>query len=249
MKKLYSTILVLATMVAALSITACGGDDEDNGGGGTSESSSKLEIKNLKGLWTTVAVNSGKEDNYMNFSFFVYWDEGYMYDSGGNDVGLLTLDNSSLCLFGTPIMEVLSYDGTNLTVKVSKFDGAVLVMKKLGTLNNDDYKNKLVHGLWYHSFDNSDEGIMEYRELIDNETIQKLANLFGNRYQFFQFAQDGTGVYCCGHSGYSFDWELSEKKLTIKTSKGTNMTSKLTLIGIEALICFKFERTFNWYDL
>jgi hypothetical protein len=28
MKKLYSTILVLATMVAALSLTACGGDDE-----------------------------------------------------------------------------------------------------------------------------------------------------------------------------------------------------------------------------
>lgn len=30
MKKLYSTILVLATMVAALSLTACGGDDEDD---------------------------------------------------------------------------------------------------------------------------------------------------------------------------------------------------------------------------
>ena len=248
MKKLYSAIYVLAMMFAALSLSACGGDDEDNGGGGTSESSSKLEIKNLKGLWTTVAVNSGKEDNYMNFSFFVYWDEGYMYDDGSR-VGLLTLDNSSLCLFGTPIMEVLSYDGTNLTVKVSKFDGAVLVMKELGTLNNDDYKNKLVHGLWYHSFNNSDEGIMEYRKLSDNETIQKLASSYGNTYQFFQFAQDGTGVYCCGHSGYSFDWELSEKKLTIKTSKGTNMTSKLTLIGIEAFVCFKFERTFNWYDL
>ena len=249
MKKLYSTILMLAAIVAALSLTACGGDDEDNGGGGTPGSSSKLELKNLKGTWTTVAVNSGKkEDNYMNFSFFVYWDEGYMYDDGSR-VGLLTLDNSSLCLFGTPIMEVLSYDGTNLKVKMSKFDGAVLVMKKLGTLNNDDYKNKLVHGLWYHSFNNSDEGIMEYRELLDNETIQKTANLYGNTYQFFQFAQDGTGVYCRGHSGYSFDWELSEKKLTIKTSKGTNMTSKLTLIGIEALVCFQFERTFNWYDL
>lgn len=30
MKKLYSTILVLATMVAALSLTACGGDDKDD---------------------------------------------------------------------------------------------------------------------------------------------------------------------------------------------------------------------------
>ena len=32
MKKLYSTIMTLAMMVAALSLTACGGDDEENGG-------------------------------------------------------------------------------------------------------------------------------------------------------------------------------------------------------------------------
>ncbi len=35
MKKLYSTVMMLAMMVAALSFTACGGDDDevDNGGG------------------------------------------------------------------------------------------------------------------------------------------------------------------------------------------------------------------------
>ncbi len=39
MKKLYSTILMLATMVAALSLTACSSssdDDNDDGGGFTS---------------------------------------------------------------------------------------------------------------------------------------------------------------------------------------------------------------------
>lgn len=40
MKKLYSTILVLATMVAALSLTACGGDDEDDDFGGVDAPSS-----------------------------------------------------------------------------------------------------------------------------------------------------------------------------------------------------------------
>lgn len=37
MKKLYPTIMLLAMMVAALSLTACGGDDggDGNGGGGT----------------------------------------------------------------------------------------------------------------------------------------------------------------------------------------------------------------------
>jgi hypothetical protein len=33
MKKLYSTIMLLAMMVAALSLTACGGDDEEGDGG------------------------------------------------------------------------------------------------------------------------------------------------------------------------------------------------------------------------
>ena len=32
MKKLYSTIMLLAMMVAAVSFTACGGDDDDKGG-------------------------------------------------------------------------------------------------------------------------------------------------------------------------------------------------------------------------
>lgn len=251
MKKLYSTIMMLAMMVAAFSLTACGGsDDDEENGGGTSGNGSKLELKNLKGTWTTVAVNnvppSEKEDNFMNFTFHVYWDEGYQYESGSN-VGELTLENSAICIYGTPIMDVLSFDGTSLTVKVSKFDGVVFVMKKLGTLNNDDYKNKLVHGTWLHSFDNSDDGVMEYKALLHDETIQKVANLYGNRFQFFQFAKDGTGVYCCGNSGYSFEWELSEKKLTIKTSKGTNMVSNLTLIGIEGFVYLKFERTFNWY--
>lgn len=250
MKKLYFGILLLAMMVTALSLTACGGDDDENGGGETSGSSSKLELKSLKGTWTTVAVNnvppSKKEDNFMNFSFNVYWDEGYQYESGSN-VGELTLENSSICIYGTPIMEVLSFDGTSLTVKVPKFDGAVLVMKKFGTLNNDDYKNKLVHGIWSHSFDSSDEGILENIVLSGNETIQGVANLYGNRFQFFQFAQGGTGVYCCGHSGYNFEWELSEKKLTIKTSKGKEMASNLTLIGIEGFTSFRFDKTFNWY--
>lgn len=247
MKRIYSTLAMLAMMLVAFSFVACGDDEDNDGSGGkTTGNNIKLELKNLKGTWTTVAVNSGKEGDYIDFTFLVYWDEGYQYESGSN-VGELTLENSAICIYGTPIMDVLSYDGTNLTVKVSKFDGAVLVMKKLGTLNNDDYKNKLVHGIWSHSFDSSDEGILEYKVLSGNETIQKVANLYGNRFQFFQFAKDGTGVYCCGNSGYSFEWELSEKKLTIKTSKGANMASNLTLIGIEGFAYFKFDKTFNWY--
>ena len=38
MKKLYSTIMLLAMMVTALSLTACGGDDEEDDGGSSSSS-------------------------------------------------------------------------------------------------------------------------------------------------------------------------------------------------------------------
>ena len=44
MKKLYSTIMLLAMMVAALGLTACGGDDDENDGGGGSSSSSTFTI-------------------------------------------------------------------------------------------------------------------------------------------------------------------------------------------------------------
>lgn len=47
MKKLYSTIMMLAMMVTALGLTACGGDDEEDDAGGTSSSS-------LVGTWDVV---------------------------------------------------------------------------------------------------------------------------------------------------------------------------------------------------
>ena len=44
MKKLYSTILLLAMMVAALSLTACGDDDDEGDNGGNSPSGKKTLI-------------------------------------------------------------------------------------------------------------------------------------------------------------------------------------------------------------
>ena len=50
MKKLYSTIMLFAMMVAALGLTACGGDDEDDDFGvGGSSSSSTLKMVSSKG--------------------------------------------------------------------------------------------------------------------------------------------------------------------------------------------------------
>ena len=59
MKKLYSKIMMLAMMIAALSLTACGDDDEDDGGNGNSSS--------LVGTWDIVRAVyyvEGEEPEY-----------------------------------------------------------------------------------------------------------------------------------------------------------------------------------------
>jgi len=48
MKKLYSTIMLLAMMVTALSLTACGDDDDETGGDGSSPTST-LKMVSSKG--------------------------------------------------------------------------------------------------------------------------------------------------------------------------------------------------------
>ena len=52
MKKLYSTIMMLAMMIAALSLTACGGDDED-----------EIDDNNsIVGLWEVVSIDFNGAD-------------------------------------------------------------------------------------------------------------------------------------------------------------------------------------------
>lgn len=67
MKKVYSTILMLATIVAALSLTACGGDDDDEVGGD--------ETSTLVGTWELIQEvyhdGRGGTENYQGYG--AYW--------------------------------------------------------------------------------------------------------------------------------------------------------------------------------
>lgn len=67
MKKIYSTLTMLAMMVAAFGFTACGGDDEDvNNGGGDS---SYVE------QYFRVFINGEPQDyEYWGSDYFAYWD-------------------------------------------------------------------------------------------------------------------------------------------------------------------------------
>ena len=76
MKKIYSTLTMLAMMVAAFGFTACGGDDEDvNNGGGDS---SYVE------QYFRVFINGEPQDyEYWGSDYFAYWDT---YSYHGADV-------------------------------------------------------------------------------------------------------------------------------------------------------------------
>ena len=77
MKKLYSTIMMLAMMVAALSFTACGGDDEEENGGSSPSS--------LVGTWKSVSNNLGwlKDVEYIEYieseAFYLHFNQDGTY--------------------------------------------------------------------------------------------------------------------------------------------------------------------------
>ena len=74
MKKVYSTILVLATMVAALSLTACGGDDKDDDFGGVDDPSSYEFTITYDGK--TREYEAGYQEVYSEGAF---WDKDKHY--------------------------------------------------------------------------------------------------------------------------------------------------------------------------
>ena len=87
MKKLYSAIMLLAMMVAALSLTACGGDDEeDEIGGEISSSGDFIELtidgktyhKELVGIYSELEV--GENDMLLTGTIEdVFDDEGFHF--------------------------------------------------------------------------------------------------------------------------------------------------------------------------
>ena len=78
MKKLYSTIMLLAMMVAALSITSCGGDGDDDGGNPGSDPSSTFSI--------TYDGEKNEVDN-------VQWIDPHFGNGGYNKGNYFCLDN------------------------------------------------------------------------------------------------------------------------------------------------------------
>ena len=92
MKKLYSTVMMLAMMVAALSFTACGGDDEvDNGGGDAS----------IVGMWECTNFDSVTDypevfESTINVGTRVCFQSGGTYYTDYGETGRWSLKGNTL---------------------------------------------------------------------------------------------------------------------------------------------------------
>lgn len=136
MKKLYSTIMLLAMMVAALSLTACGGDDEDDIGGdspstmftitidGNTKEMSQ-EVWDLLGRWEGTALLIGTSIGDFRFKFpsgttFSSFTTGY--NSFEDDAEKITIGISSIrCSYASGSATVISNDGKNMKVRFSNY--------------------------------------------------------------------------------------------------------------------------------
>ena len=95
MKKFYSTIAMLAMMVAALSFTACGSDDDEIDNGGDSNAS-------IVGTWELVSFDvvkgSGYFDGDMETGDRITFKSDGSYFSTGGDRGIWKLQGNTLTI-------------------------------------------------------------------------------------------------------------------------------------------------------
>jgi hypothetical protein len=126
MKKLYSTIMMLAMMVAALSLTACGcSDDEDDGGNGNSSS--------LVGTWDIVRAVyyvEGEEPEYEsgNGAYWVFTaNKLTVHDSedlmNGKSVDY-TYRGNKLNIVGFPLYTVTEFTSSKLVIRSEEIYGS-----------------------------------------------------------------------------------------------------------------------------
>ena len=147
MKKFYSTVLMLAMVVAALSLTACSSSDDDEEGGGSSNAAFSITVDgnlheydsdylnwmSLMGTWESYSsatfLKIDVPSLHDEFRFYYpsntnpssFFKVGY--DSFENDATEICIYGSSKykCAYASGSAKVTKNDGKNLTVRFSKY--------------------------------------------------------------------------------------------------------------------------------
>ena len=127
MRKIYSTVMMLAMMVAALSFTACGGDDDeiDNGGGDVS----------IVGTWECTYFNSDTDYPEV-FESTIYEGARVCFQSGGtyytdyDETGRWSLKGNTLTVTVNDKISIpCDYTITKLTATALEFSLDLGILK------------------------------------------------------------------------------------------------------------------------
>ena len=120
MKKIYSTIMVLAMMVAALGFTACGGDDDD-----------VPPTTSIVGVWVCTHSDYGEWEELMEGNvkpgdiLRMNADKTYSINGNDNENGTYSMNGNTL---------VFTSDGmsSEWTIKNLSSDNLTIVQKEIG---------------------------------------------------------------------------------------------------------------------
>ena len=126
MRKIYSTVMMLAMMVAALSFTACGGDDDEIDNGGDAS---------IVGMWECTYFNSDTDYSEM-FESTIYVGTRICFQSGGTyytdygETGRWSLKGNTLtAIVDDKISIPCDYNVTKLTETALEFSLDLGILK------------------------------------------------------------------------------------------------------------------------
>ena len=158
MKKLYATIMLLAMMVAALGLTACGGDDDEgNGGGddgGLSSATFTITIDGNKheyltdyldnwGSWENIVILIETHIGPLRFQYpssttFSSFTSGYSSFAEDSEKVTIGITSPQECTHSAGLAKVVSNDGKKMKVQFSNYTFTWKTSREIildGTLN------------------------------------------------------------------------------------------------------------------
>lgn len=262
--KIISKILSLL-LVCFMTICLCGCEIEDD----NKDKKAGLTLGKMKGTWTTVGYsNAPSSVNPIWLAQVSFWIDTE-YDGGERWYNLssrqiryysdINLNGSTLIdLYGWPILNIISYRESEMDIQLfseenPELPNAILTMKKFGSglINDDDYKFKLINGIWLN-YDGQYFSCEAYED--DDYDLKSIAKGYGGNV-LINFHQDGTGKFAYYHNAlgtrdYTFDWKLENKILTIQIDGKEERQSKVTLVSIDGEVVIRFENPINiWKDI
>lgn len=236
MKRSISTLWVLVIIVLSLFLDACSGNDE--------ETSSNASIYEMRGTWTTVACQNVPStldiSDVANVSFLIEYEDG-IYDLWSYEMkyyNVISQNGSAIeSAYGTSLLTIKSFREKEIDAQIPMMSNAILTMKKIGALNDDDYKFKICNGVWL--FGSGSDNYGSYLRLPNNTNLAQIVGNYGNGAVVVSFHQDGTGNYTgSNRHTYTFRWNLTDKTLT-QTIDGIDRQIPISFVGIEGEVLLK----------